>query len=166
MNSSFQNVLSKMELPKIEKNINGDGEVYAGWLCQVPIKLWTACYIRNRSPTKAEKGRTPYEALSVEKPAFGHLPVFGCAAYCQIPKDERWKLDDKSRNCIFLEYSLNRKGCWLYGQDRCRVIYNWDVSFNELSHGAEEKNSPTKGYVLLLWYWSVVFIKNGSGLNE
>ena len=117
---------------------------------QLPKRFWaealsTACYIRNRSPTKAVQGKTPYEALYGEKPAVGHLRVFGCTAYCHIPTDERQKLDDKSRKCIFLGYSLNRKGYRLYDQSKCKVIHSRDVSFNELSRGAEEKNLPTKG---------------------
>ena len=55
---------------------------------QLPRTLWeevlsTACYmymymyIQNRSPTKAAKGKTPYEALYGEKPVVGHLCMFG-----------------------------------------------------------------------------------------
>ena len=50
--------------------------------------LSMAVYIRNRCPTKAVKDKTPYEALTGEKPSVGHLRVFGCAAYRHIPKDE------------------------------------------------------------------------------
>ena len=53
---------------------------------QVPKTFWaealsTACYIRNRSPTKAVPGQTPYEALYGDKPTVGHFRVFGCTAY-------------------------------------------------------------------------------------
>ena len=70
--------------------------------------LLTATYLRNRSPTTAISGRTPYEALYGEKLKVEYLRVFGCAAYSHIPKDERSKLDAKARKCIFLGYSTNR----------------------------------------------------------
>ena len=82
---------------------------------QLPKLFWaealaTATYLRNRSPTKAVEGKTPYEAICGEKPKVGHLRVFGCTAYSHIPKDERRKLDAKAHKCIFLGYSSNRKG--------------------------------------------------------
>jgi hypothetical protein len=60
---------------------------------KLPKTFWaealaTAVYLRNRSPTKAVEGKTPYQALHGEKPKVGHLKVFGCTAYSHIPKDE------------------------------------------------------------------------------
>ena len=49
----------------------------------------TAVYLRNRSPTKAVKGMTPFEACMVEKPKVDHLRVFGCAAHAHVPKEAR-----------------------------------------------------------------------------
>ena len=40
--------------------------------------LSTAVYLRNRSPTKAFQGKTPYEAWMKEKTDVGHLKAFGC----------------------------------------------------------------------------------------
>ena len=54
--------------------------------------LATATYLRNRSPTKAVEGKTPYEALYGVKPR----------EYLVAQKHERLKLDDKARKCIFL----------------------------------------------------------------
>ena len=71
------------------------------------LKLW--CYTWNRSPTEAVPGKTLYEALHGEKPAVGHLWVFGCTAFSHIAKDERQNLDDKSCKCVFFGYSENRK---------------------------------------------------------
>ncbi len=102
--------------------------------------LSTACYIRNRSPTKAVPGKTPYEALYGERPAVGHLRVFGCTAFSHVSKDERQKLDDKSRKCVFLGYSENRKGYRLYDLSKQKVIHSRDVRFKE--HGGGEKSDP------------------------
>ena len=115
---------------------------------QVPKTFWaealsTACYIRNRSPTKAVPGQTPYEALYGDKPTVGHFRVFGCTAYAHIAKDERQKLDDKSRKCIFLGYSENRKGYRLYNQSKRKVIHSRDVRFDEQLRGTEEESPST-----------------------
>ena len=40
----------------------------------------TAVYLKNRCPTKAVQGRTPYEAWYGKKPNVEHLKVFGCTA--------------------------------------------------------------------------------------
>ena len=81
---------------------------------KLPKKFWaeavsTAVYLRNRSPTIAVKGMTPYEALSGEKPEADVLRVFGCLVYAHIPKNERQKLDSKARKCVFLGYGSNVK---------------------------------------------------------
>ena len=61
---------------------------------RLPHRFWaealsTAVYLRNRSPTMAVKGMTPFEAWTGEKPNVEHLRVFGCAAYAHVAKDER-----------------------------------------------------------------------------
>ena len=79
----------------------------------------------------------PCEALTGDKPRVDHLRVFGCAAYCHIAKDERRKLDSKSRKCIFLGYADNRKGYRLYDVNNQKIIYSRDVTFNEMARGFE-----------------------------
>ena len=72
--------------------------------------LSTAVYLRNRSPTKAVQGMTPYEAWIGEKPVVKHLRVFGCNAYAHVPKEERGKLDSKAKKCTFVGYGNETKG--------------------------------------------------------
>ena len=102
----------------------------------LPHKFWaealsTAVYLRNRSPAKAVKGMTPFEAWKNIRPKVGHLRVFGCDAFAHIPKDERHKLDAKARKSIFLGYGEETKGYRLYDTTRGRVFYSRDVRFNE-----------------------------------
>ena len=113
------------------------------WL--IPKSFWakalsTAVYLRNRSPTKAVEGKTPYEVIHGEKPKVGHLRVFGCTAYSHISKDERRKLDANAQKCIFLGYPINRKGYRLYDQRNCKVIHNCDVKFNEFFRGVDYRD--------------------------
>ena len=100
--------------------------------------LATAVYLRNRDPTKAVKGMTPFEALTGERPNVEHLKTFGCVAYAHIPKDERQKLDSKARKCIFLGYGTDTKGYRLYDCDHSRVLYSRDVLFDKSSFGIEK----------------------------
>ena len=65
----------------------------------------TIVYLKNRSPTTAIIGKTPYEAWFGKKPSLNHLRTFGCIAYTYIPKEKRHKLDWKITKCIFLGYS-------------------------------------------------------------
>ena len=112
---------------------------------KLPHAFWaeavsTAVYLRNRSPTKAIEDMTPYEAWMKRKPQVEYLRVFGCDAYAHVAKDERKKLDSKSRKCIFLGYGEETKGYRLYDSSRSKVIYSRDVQFNEESMNSERRS--------------------------
>ena len=111
---------------------------------KLPPKFWaealsTAVYLRNRSPTKAVEGMTPFEAWVGEKPNVGHLRTFGCVAYAHVAKDERKKLDAKARKCVFLGYGTETRGYRLYDPKRAKVFFSRDVVFNEKKHGIEKE---------------------------
>ena len=97
--------------------------------------LSTAVYLRNRSPTKAVSGKTPYEAWMGKKPSVSHLRVFGCRAFAHVPKDERGKLDQKAKSCILVGYGEETKGYRLYDANKKKVILSRDVIFNEDEFG-------------------------------
>lgn len=118
---------------------------------KLPHRFWaealsTSVYLRNRSPTKALEGITPYEAWNNIKPDVSFLRAFGCTAYAHVPKVERHKLDYKSRKCVMLGYSDNRKGYRLYDIERKKVIHSRDVVFNEaVMPGTQfEEDAPIK----------------------
>ena len=104
----------------------------------------TAVYLKNRSPTKALKDMTLFEAWTKEKPRIEHLRVFGCDAYAHIPKDERKKLASKSKKCIFVGYGELVKGYRLYDPNQRRVIYSRDVQFNEKRKSSEVGSEPSQ----------------------
>ena len=122
---------------------------------KLPRKFWaeavsTAVYLRNRSPTAAVNGMTPFEALTGDKPCVGILRVFGCLAYVHVPKDERRKFDSKSKRCILLGYGSETKAYRLYEKIRGRIIYSRDVIFDESKCGIEEERivNETPGEVV------------------
>ena len=103
---------------------------------KMPLRFWaeainTAAYIRNRCPTTAIKGCTPYEVWFKRKPNISNLKVFGCNAYVHIPKEKRQKLDAKSTKCIFIGYADPRKGYRMYDPGTKKVILSRDVKFCE-----------------------------------
>ena len=66
------------------------------------------------------------------------IRVFGCQAFVHVPKDERKKLDSKSKKCILLGYGTTTKGCSLYDPLKKRVLFSRDVIFNECKYVFEE----------------------------
>ena len=71
------------------------------------------------------------------------MRAFGCTAYAHVLKDERQKLDSKSRKC-FLGYGSETKGYRLYDPKRKRVFFSRDVLFNESDVGIEKEPSEQK----------------------
>ena len=59
------------------------------------------------------------------------LKVFSCPAYAHIARDERSKLDAKSRQCIFLGYQKGVKGFKLWDLKANKVVISRDVIFDE-----------------------------------
>lgn len=64
--------------------------------------------------------------------------VFGCQAFVHIPKDERKKLDSKSKKCVFMGYGATTKGYRLYDPLRKKIIHSRDMIFNEQKYGFDE----------------------------
>lgn len=74
------------------------------------------CYLKNRSPTKRLKDKTPYEVWTGKKPDVSNVRIFGCTAYHYNVDPSKKKLDDRSIKCRFLGIS---------GQNQFRL---WDLS--------------------------------------
>jgi hypothetical protein len=121
-----------------------------------PTELWaeavnTAVYLRNRSPTTALDGITPYESLFNRKPDVANLRVFGCVAFVHVPDNQRKKLDAKSRKAIFVGYPESTKGYKLYDPDSHSFIRSRDVVFLErkfLDFGSEHSTKSCFDYPL------------------
>ena len=57
----------------------------------LPYKFWAdalsaACYLKNRSPARALKGMTPYQAFVGRKPNVDHLKKFWLCLLCSCSK--------------------------------------------------------------------------------
>ena len=102
----------------------------------LPKTFWaealnTANYVMNRCPTVALNGITPYEALYNRKPNVKYFRAFGSSAYVHIPKDERSKLDPKTKKCILVGYGTATKGYRVYDPVKNKVIHARNIIFNE-----------------------------------
>jgi len=77
---------------------------------------------------------------------YDHLRVFGCKAFVHVLKDERSKLDAKSRQCIFIGYSENEFGYRFYDFVEKKLVRSRDVKFmkDQIIEGIDkvEKSTP------------------------
>ena len=76
---------------------------------KLPKELWaelarTVVYLKNRSPTRPLKDKTPFEALYGEKPDLSHLIAIGTKALPHIPKSKNQKLDSRAGEGIMIGY--------------------------------------------------------------
>lgn len=76
---------------------------------QLPKKYWllamrTMSYLRNRSPTRANNYKTPYEVFYSKKPDLSHVNPFGCEVMVHIPGEHRLKWDAKAWTGRFVGY--------------------------------------------------------------
>jgi len=95
--------------------------------------LHSATYVKNRVPTKAIEDNVPYEVFGGggKKPSVRYFRIFGCDAYVHVPKQNRKKLDFRSKKAIFLRYDLRSKACRLWDTEKNHVVISRDVKFNE-----------------------------------
>ena len=102
----------------------------------MPAEFWgeavsTAVFILNRSPTKALKGMTPYQAWYGRKPNVSYLRTFGCIGHVKTVKPGLGKLEDRSTKMVFLGYEDGTKAYRLYDPARGKVVVSRDVVFDE-----------------------------------
>ena len=63
-----------------------------------------AIYLINRSPLVPLKGDVLQWVLIGKDVSYQYLKVFECLSYMHVTKDQRSKLDNKLKPCIFLGY--------------------------------------------------------------
>ena len=103
---------------------------------ELPKRFWaealsTGTYLHSRSSTNSVQDKIPYEAWTGNNPNVSHLRIFGCDAFAHVPKDERSKLDSKTRRSIFLGYGQGVKGYHFYNKAQKRIFYSRNVVFDE-----------------------------------
>nr|GEZ16377.1 zinc finger, CCHC-type [Tanacetum cinerariifolium] len=100
-----------------------------------------AVYVLNRVSTKALKDSTPYKALKGRKPNMRYLRVFGCKAYAKVTKPHLKKLDDRSKELVYLGTQPGSKVYRLFDPVTKDMVVSRDVKFKE------DKGWDWKGYL-------------------
>lgn len=93
-------LLEKARAMMIQANL---GKAY--WEYAIDV----AVYLKNRSPTKAIFGATPYERWTGFKIDLSHLKVFGCQAEILVPAERRDKWDGRTKSALFVGYCPTKK---------------------------------------------------------
>jgi len=99
-----------------------------------PMKLWGraawhAAYVWNRTHISRETDMTPYEAMRGKKPSLRHINVWGCDAYCHVPKEQRSGLDPKAEPCIYLGHNDAQNAAYVLLLSTRKVITTRDVTY-------------------------------------
>ncbi|RDX77794.1 hypothetical protein CR513_42027, partial [Mucuna pruriens] len=76
--------------------------------------LYTAVHVINLNPTVALNTKVLDKIWFGKDIKYDHLRVFDCKAFMHVPKDERSKLDMKTRQCIFIGYGHDEYGYKMY----------------------------------------------------
>lgn len=102
----------------------------------IPKSYWAkvvniACYLLNRSSTKAIEWLTLEEAWSRRKPDISHLKIFRSQAFVHIPDKKRTNLDLESLECIIVGYNESLKTYKCIYPKTNKVYVSQDVVFNE-----------------------------------
>ena len=64
---------------------------------------------------------------------YSHLKIFGCDAYALILRNQRSKLDPKSKCYVFIGYDYAVKGYRLWDPSSRKIFISRDVTFDEYS---------------------------------
>ena len=89
----------------------------------------TVIYIINKSSSVPLEGDIPQRVWSGKEVSYRHPRVFGCLAYVHVVKDQRGKLNPKSRPCLFLNYGEDEFNYWLWDLIDKKVIRSRDIVF-------------------------------------
>jgi len=100
----------------------------------LPPRFWaeamtTFMYLRNRTPTRANEGVTPYERFYGMKPDVGHIRTFGCTVRVTLPSEKLGKLEDRGAMGYLMGYKY--EGGYRVWIPRIGVREVRDVTFYE-----------------------------------
>lgn len=87
--------------------------------------------LTNLSPSTSLNGDVPKKVWLGKDVSYDHLKVFGYRIFVHIPKDERSKLDSKSKQCIFQGYGNEEFGYRLWDPVEEKLVRSRDIVFLE-----------------------------------
>ncbi|CAB80958.1 retrotransposon like protein [Arabidopsis thaliana] len=104
----------------------------------VPREYWpyafaAAVYLINRMPTPVLSMESPFQKLFGSKPNYERLRVFGCLCFPWLRPYTHNKLEERSRRCVFLGYSLTQTAYLCFDVEHKRLYTSRHVVFDEAS---------------------------------
>jgi hypothetical protein len=101
-----------------------------------PLQFWadvvdTVVYLINIGPLSSLDGRFLEEAWTEKNVNYSFLKTFGCEAFVHIDKENRTKIEEKSKKCTFIGYNVNDFGYSLWDYENNKIIRSRNVIFNE-----------------------------------
>ena len=101
-----------------------------------PLQFWadtidTPVYLIKRGPSSSLDRGILEEAWIGEKVNYSFLKTFGCEAFTHINKENRTKLEVKSKKCTFIGYGVNDFFIAFMVMKNTKSFSSKDVIFNE-----------------------------------
>jgi hypothetical protein len=98
----------------------------------LPKFLWAeainyAMWLKNRLPSRAIPGTTPYELVHKTKPSLAQAHEFGFIIYVHLL--DAGKLDPRAEEAVFVGVDIESKGYRVYWPLKCRVSIERNVTF-------------------------------------
>ena len=99
-----------------------------------PLRFWGragshAAFVRNRTHIASDTGMTPYESMRGKKPSIKHVGVWGCDAFCHVPREQRSALAPKAEPCIYVGHNEAQNAAHVLLLSTQKVICTRDVTF-------------------------------------
>jgi transposase InsO family protein len=101
---------------------------------QVSPSFWaeaisTANYLTNRCPSRSINGQTPHKLWTGKDFSVKHFQIFGTKGYRLDKTPNKGKFDPRSKKCIFVGYSTERRAYRVWCPDSKRIYATRDVKF-------------------------------------
>jgi hypothetical protein len=102
----------------------------------MPLKFWdkafiSVVYLINRTHNKTIQYTKPLERLFHVKLDYTSLRIFGCECWLNLRPYNHWKLEFRSKQCVFLGYSPIHKGFKCLNIPTGRVYISMGVIFDK-----------------------------------
>ncbi|GKC47944.1 putative RNA-directed DNA polymerase [Tanacetum coccineum] len=97
-------------------------------------------------PSVVLSGKSPYELVYKSEPSYSHIRTFGCLCFSTVLNNND-KFVERSDKCVFIGYSMDKKGYKLYSLESKQVLFSRDVRFYETVYPFKNQ-SLTKDYVI------------------
>jgi hypothetical protein len=113
-----------------------------------PLSYWpyafaTSVFLINRLPTPKLQLKSPWEVLFHSPPDYSSFKTFGCSCFPLLTSYNKYKLEFKSQECIFLGYATHSKGYFCLDPTHNKLIVSRHVIFDESSFPFSKSNSSS-----------------------